>query len=239
MSESIKTRENELLNELVKIQISKMVESGELHKKISTVVQSTAENVVQSQLAQYSEFGKAIDQHVKKALNYSLQETDFCTFSAMIVNHAKSAIDQYYKNKAGEIMLEHVERLLKPLNITEIKLSEIIVQFKECCKYDDLSKVHFLLEQSDRKLLDDYYHLYLDKEKIKEYEKWNCTYSIGFNKKNGIYSITNGSRKIHNEKLGLSNNFEGFLFQLCAMKVPVIIDEDAAEDASYFESDED
>jgi hypothetical protein len=238
MNESIKTKENELLNELVSIQISKMVESGELHKKISSVVQGTAETVIQNQLTHYSEFGKAIDMHVKKALNYSLQETDFYSFSAMVVNHARSAIDQYYKNKAGEIMLEHIERLLKPLNITEIKLSEIVAKYKDHCRYDDLSKVYFLLENSDVTCLNDYYHLYIDKKDVTKYDKWKCEYNVAFNK-NGIYSISSGSREIHKEKLILANEFEGFLFQLCAMKVPLILDTEEAEEASYFESDED
>lgn len=214
-----------------------VVAQGVIEKAIEKKLTDTITSIIDEQLRSYSDFGKALGEHVKGALKVDFDKLGLPGYNDFILKLVRAQVSQQAEDSIARQVESQMKELLDPAP-TEITLSELVQEF---IKFAD-DEYRYSSHQPDQITLisnrDETYtssvfhHIYLDPEPGKS--RYDCAYEI--NVHNGkVYSIrldkTDPSKHL---LLGALRGFRRRLFQLHAAGTKLVIDRDVDEIDMYY-----
>lgn len=209
--------------------IKKAMSGDLIANAIESRISNMIQNIINEQIAPYSDFGNMIRKVIKAELPTTCSIDNQSNFRDMILKIVESNIAEY-RDKQLEARLNELMSGLLQKAPESIKLSELIRQAANMWGVSEPS-VHIEVSAG---IVAGYTNVYLDKEKNKG--KYSCSCSIAISDKGGVYSV-----KIHNQDLrdsmfvGPFYEFERFLFWLYTGGTTVEIDVDEPDEIDLSE----
>lgn len=202
--------------------LKNIVKSGKIEELINKELEGTIKSIVHDCLRDYSDFGKAIKEKLKSALNCT--DISFPEYHQKMADYVIEAVDSFMAGDAKEQMQGQIKGFFKPLDYTEIKLSEIIEEFKKSIdSYDreDLSDEMTCIIEDEGSFA----RVYFDKEESKS--KYDCEFCLALHTRDGkreVFNIKSGREDLKKNKMSILGCFERILFQLYSQKISIVID---------------
>jgi len=208
-----------------------MAASGALQKVIEENVVRAVSECVKNTLGSYSDFSKALNEHVKAALNVDFRELGLTGYNEIVLKIIKTKL----ADSINSVGVQRLEKEMGELLVdppAEIKLSDLVEQFKESLdRYD----------QRDNRITCDvntagstgicpgYAHIYMDKESGKS--RHGCGIQIDVTPTGEVFGLKISGTDIKNTLfVGPHFGFERSLFQLYAGGTKILVDSDDVDD---------
>jgi hypothetical protein len=218
------------LNVLVNNSLKKISEGGKVQEIIDKRLENTVESIINDLLNDWSDFGKALKEEVKKKLVINLGELDIATYNTLVLNAVKEKLDKVITIQGVEKIKESMDKMLADVK-PEYRLSEIIEEFKEEKRYlhEYGDQMTLIIEHSDR----GYMNIYLDDDEEKG--QYSCDFMIRL-KEGVVWNIKSSRRDFRkNNEIGALFGIEELLFKIYSTGARVIFDE--GEDSDDYDLD--
>lgn len=225
------------LQNAVTAAFANIVAAGTIEKAIEKKLTDTITSVIEEQLRSYSDFGKALGEHVKSALQVDFDNLGLPGYNDFILKLVRAQVSQLAEDSIARQVEAQMKELLGPAPV-EITLSALVEEFikfaDDDSRYSDRrpDQITLISRSNESCTSSVFHHIYLDpKPKQRDYD---CAYEI--NVHNGkVYSIrldkTDPSKHI---LLGPLYGFRRRLFQLHAAGTMLIVDRDVDEIDTYY-----
>lgn len=218
------------LKSAVQTAFGNVVSSGAIEAAIEKQLASTIASLIQAELREYSDFGKAIKECVQQAVCVNLDRLDLPSYNELILQIIRRQMDAALQSDVVKQLEDNMAKLLvaPPAEITMEALIEAFVEHhKEDKDGDDFT---LLMERKHGTT-----YISLDEDSGKS--EYSCDYRLAVDRDGKVYSLTIGTKDVAKTIFtGPFYNFERMLFQLYAAKTKLIIapDEQAEDfDTSY------
>jgi hypothetical protein len=223
------------LQKLVADSFSKIVLSGVIEQSIEKKLTETINSSIESELREYSDFGKAIKEQVKKSLQVDLSAMNLPSYGDMVLNIVRKTV----KAATDASIAKHVEETLSQIFEAppdEITVSKIVADFIEYsrndggCDCDVQEKISLHIENSR------YGVRWVSMDKDANKSEYQCAYRFGVDNKDGkIIGLRIDEKEVENRLfVGKFYSFERNLFQMYTCGTKVVIDAEAYDiDTSY------
>jgi hypothetical protein len=224
------------LNVLVNNSLKKISEGGKVQEIIDKRLENTVESIINDLLNDWSDFGKALKEEVKKKLVINLGELDIATYNTLVLNAVKEKLDKVITIQGVEKIKESMDKMLADVK-PEYRLSEIIEELRESEKgsHDYGDRMTLIIEASDRK----YINIYLDDDE--EENQYRCKYMIRLKEDGIVWNIKSDDRDFSkNNELGALFGIEELLFKIYATGAKIVLDEGEDSDdynLDYYDED--
>lgn len=220
------------INAIAASAIQEMNESGALHKTISDTIKKTVGDAVRNNLERYSDFGKAVEQEIKKAFNgIELQRLGLEQYNHFILSYIGEAVHEFREKALAVQLKEQLDSILA--NPPEqIKISEIVAEVvkearKECSgeDYDEYGEITLNINDTDSM----FKYIEIDPEHGKGPR--SCKYRFGVfcysREKPSLMSVTINGEEIEKSALiAKHNGVAKLLIQAQLHKIPIVLDFD-------------
>jgi hypothetical protein len=210
-----------------------VVASGSIEAAIQKNLKETIDNSIREQLRSYSDFGKAIDEHVKAALRVDFSQLGLPGYNDLILKIVRRQVEAQVNATLAAQIEPQLTELLRPAPI-EITLRDFVAEFiKNRADYNagfraNPHEITLHVEGSD--VTDGYHNIYMDEDP--GCSKYSCRIQIATTKDHRVYSLKINE---HDPKkalfVGPLFDFERRLFQMYASGTKLIVD-DEHEDIS-------
>lgn len=222
------------LEQVVASAFSNIVSAGAIEKAIEEKLTKTITSIIDSELQSYSDFGKQLSEHVKKAVQVDFSKLGIPGYNDLILKVIRQRVDANLNEQIEKHVTSQLDELLAPTP-EEIKLSELVADFIEfqaekqsySCSCDLPARITLLVETDGK-----FTHVALDKEYGSE--RYRCPWRIDTHE-GRVYSVK--IDEIDPKKaifIGPMYGFERKLFQLYAAGTKLVIDANVDEiDTSY------
>lgn len=214
------------IEQAAQLAIQKLVASGKIEEAIEKQIAETVCRTVADALGRYSDFGKSLEEAVKKSLQLhgdleleSYSDTVLKIVRAQLKGRANAIIEQQ--------VADNMSRLLTPAP-ESITLSQLIAEYVEfvkeraqhgCVCYGDRHGVTCYVEDSDR---NEFRTIYLDDEPDKK--RSECDIHIG-TYKGQVYTLRLGGSRVEQEMFaGPFYGFHESLFKMHVAKTRIEFD---------------
>jgi len=207
-----------------------MAESGVLQKIIEEKVAKTVSECVGNVLGSYSDFGKALNEHVKDALRVDFKDLGLVGYNEIVMKIIKAKLT----DSINTVGVKRLEKELSDLLVdppAEIKLSDLVDQFKSRLDSDRRSsRITCIVDTTDSTgLCPGYAHVFLDEESGTS--KYSCNIRLDVTLAGKVYGLKIGGQDIKNTLfIGPHFGFERSLFQLYAAGTKIIVDHEEVDD---------
>ncbi|WP_174908042.1 hypothetical protein [Burkholderia diffusa] len=222
------------LEQVVASAFSNIVSAGAIEKAIEEKLTKTITSIIDSELQSYSDFGKQLSEHVKKAVQVDFSKLGIPGYNDLILKIIRQRVDANLNEQIGKHVTSQLDELLAPAP-EEVKLSELVADFIKfqadrqsyscSCDLPERITLGVSIEGS-------FTHVYLDKEHGSD--RYECPWRID-TMDGRVYSVK--INEIDPKKalfIGPIYGFERKLFQLYAAGTKLVIDSDVDEiDTSY------
>jgi hypothetical protein len=208
-----------------------MAASGALQKVIEENVTKAVSECVKNTLGSYSDFSKALNEHVKTALNVDFRELGLTRYNEIVLKIIKAKL----ADSINTVGVQRLEKEMGELLVNppaEIKLSALVEQFKRNLdRYDRRDgRITCDVNTADSTgICPGYAHIYMDKESGKS--RYSCEIQIDVTPAGKVFGLKIGGTDIKNTLfVGPHFGFERSLFQLYAAGTKIIVDGDDIDD---------
>lgn len=209
------------LKQAVSKAFNNVLASGAIEAAIEKQLASTISSLIQSEMREYSEFGKAIGAKVKEAVAVNLDRLDLPSYNDLILKILRIQIDGVMQGDAAKQLEANMAKLLEQAP-AEITMEKLVEDFIEEHKEDKEGESFTLL--IERKYGSTY--VSLDTEPGKT--EYSCDFRLGVDKEGKVYHLAFGGKDVAKTLfVGPIYGFERHLFQLYAAKSKLIIAADA------------
>lgn len=222
------------LEQVVSNAFSNIVTAGVIEKAIEEKLTKTITSIINDELQSYSEFGKQLNEHVKRAVKVDFSQLGIPGYNDLILKIIRQRVDANLNKQIEKHVTEQLDELLAPAP-DEIKLSELVADFiKFQAEKQSYSCSCDLPERITLGVSTDgsFTHVYLDKEHGSD--RYECPWRID-TMDGRVYSVRINEIDPKNALfIGPMYGFERKLFQLYAAGTKLVIDADVDEiDTSY------
>lgn len=204
-----------------------VIASGAIEQAIEKQLASTITSLINSELREYSEFGKAIGAKVKESIAVNLDRMDLPSYNDLIIKIVRAQMDGVMQGDAAKQLEANMAKLLEtaPAEITLEKLVEDFINEHKEDKHGD----EFTL-RIDRKYGSTYVSLDVEPNK----SEYACDFRLAVDQDGKVYSFHLGGKDVGKTMFtGPLYGFERTVFRLYAAKSKLIVG--AREEASDFE----
>jgi hypothetical protein len=198
--------------------------SGAIDAMIEKQLTETIQTIIKDSLRSHSDFGRALEEHVKKAVNVDLHRLELPGYNDLILKLIQQQVAVQLDNQIAVQIEKQMSELLAPPP-AEMRLSELLKEFIESksndssCVCDGPERISLHIEKHP----DGYAHVYFDEDEGKE--KYSCGYAIHIASGGRVYSLKIDEQDISKKLfIGPFYNYERRLFQLYAAGTKLIID---------------
>lgn len=122
--------------ELVQNSVANIATTGQLNEIIEKALTKTVEDIVESQLRSYSDFGRALRAKIEADLVVDLSNVNFTEYNKVVMSLVEGAVNNAVTASAEEKLRKDVAALFEAPP-AQIKLSELIDKFKEEIRGDE------------------------------------------------------------------------------------------------------
>lgn len=229
------------LQQAVSNAFANVVAAGTIEKVIEEKLTSTITSIISEELRSYSDFGKALGEQVKAAMQVDFSNLGLPGYNDLILKIIRAQVEHQTSQSIAAHVEEQMKELLAPAP-AEIKLSELIEEFiKEeddrfgcsCDKPDQITLIiHDGTDGGRYSSLKNYHHIYFDKEPGKD--KYECDFQIDINE-GRVYSVRLDKRDPNKSIfIGPIYGFARRIYQLYAANTRLILDGDADSINTYY-----
>lgn len=216
------------LQNAVSAKFAEIAASGAIEAMIEKQLTETISSIIKDSLRSYSDFGKGIEQAVKKAVNVDLARLELPGYNDLILKLIQRQVSAQMENAMATQIEEQMRDLLSSPP-TEIKLSDLLKEFIEHeasdCVCDTPDRISLHVEKRS----DGYTHIYFDKDENKS--EYSCAFALHVTPDGKVYSLKideeNPKKKLF---AGPFYNVERRIFQLYAAGTRLIVDGDSEDD---------
>lgn len=208
------------LKSAVSTAFSNVVASGAIEQAIEKQLADTISSLIQAQLRDYSDFGKAIKERVQQAVCVNLDRMDLPTYNDLILQIIRRQVDGVMHSDVAKQIEANMAKLLEraPASIT---LEKLVEDFIDAHKEDREGQDFTLL--IERKYGSTY--VCLDVESGKS--GYQCDFRLGIGPDGDVYHLAFGGKEVSKSLfMGPFYGFERTLFQLYAAKTKLIVEAD-------------
>lgn len=222
------------LKSAVSTAFSNVVASGAIEQAIEKQLASTISSLIQNELREYGDFGKAIKERVQQAVGVNLDRMDLPSYNDLILQIIRRQLDGAMHSEAAKQIEANMAKLLEraPASIT---LEKLVEDFIDAHKEDRAGQDFTLL--IDRKYRTTY--VCLDVESGKS--EYQCDFRLGVSSDGEVYHLAFGGKEVSKSLfMGPFYGFERALFQLYSAKTKLIVaaDDDAHNYSTEFPYDD-
>lgn len=209
----------------MQVAFDRMVKAGKLDQIVEAKVQKAVEEVVSDAFSYNSPFRESLKEHLKNNITVDLSSIGLGAYNDFILKVIKAKLDASVFRFAEKQIGETMDKLLKPAPV-EIKLSELVEQFKEFVHNDEDRDGGISCHIESSETISGYSTVRLDSKP--RVAARDCRYDIALNKNGEVYRIALPYTGDITKKIfaGPFYRFEQTLFQLYAAKTRLILDED-------------
>jgi len=207
-----------------------IVAAGAIEKAIEENLNKTIASIIQDQLKSYSDFGKQLSEHVKKALQVDFDNLGLAPYSDFILKIVRTQVDTQVGNVLAKQVEEQMTKLLQPAP-AEIKLSKLIEDFIEHnkpdgCECGGSDRITLHIEESR------YGSRWIGLDKDEGKSEYSCEIRFAVSESDGkIFGLRlDGKEADKTLFIGPIYGFERSLFQIYAAGTKLIVDGDCADD---------
>ncbi|WP_205168796.1 hypothetical protein [Burkholderia sp. LMG 13014] len=222
------------LEQAVSNAFSNIVTSGTIEKAIEEKLTKTITSIVNEELQSYSEFGKQLSEHVKKAVQVDFSKLGLPGYNDLILKIIRKRVEEDLNEQIERHVATQLDELLAPAP-EEIKLSELVADFIKfqaekqsySCSCDLPDRITLTVDTEGS-----FTHIGLDKEA--GIDRYRCPWRID-TMDGRVYSVRINEIDPKNTLfIGPIYGFERKLFQLYATGTKLVIDCDVDDiDTSY------
>lgn len=216
------------LQQAVGAAFEKIVNAGVIEAAIEKKLTETVISIIDHELRSYSDFGKALEAHVKQAVNVDLGRLELPGYNDLILKLIQRQVATQLGNQLAAQIEKQMTELLAP-PAAEIKLSELLKDFIETkasdCACDGPDAISLHVEKSSG----GYAHIYFDEQE--DCSKYSCKFAIHVDNDGKAYSVKIDEKDPKKQLfVGPFYSFERRLFQLYAAGTKLVIDGDDEND---------
>ncbi|MFS8180859.1 hypothetical protein ACMG4P_04775 [Pseudovibrio denitrificans] len=220
---------HEAMETAIKATVAEKLSSQAMMQVIEEALDKTIKSAIEDALRSYSDTGKAIRQAIEDALKIDTN-LGLPSYNETLLRMLRPMVEEHVNKVGHEKLKEEMEAIFQQAP-EEIKLSELIEQFKE----NELRKEEW--ESGSITLIVDeasygYKHIHIDPEPDRR--KYGCEYKIDVDKDGKVYSAQIGHHDGALDKntpilFGRGHGFKKLILNLYANGSKLIIDEDYCE----------
>jgi len=225
------------LNEIGRMAVGKVLESGVIEKKIEEAIGKTLTELIENNFSSYSDFGKNLKEKLKKSFNADMDRVSIPEYHTKMLTYITTEIELNMKNNFNDTMKERIQKFFKPLEKDEYKISEIVELYKDNIDFDFkndcdvIDKDYEITAFVDRSQnVEYYYYLYLDSKP--NTSRYQCEYQIGFSE-DCLFTVSHNDGELLKIKHTILDGFERLLFNLFSCKTKIINDSKAIDNIIY------
>lgn len=208
------------LKSAVSTAFSNVVASGAIEQAIEKQLASTISSLIQSEMREYSDFGKAIKERVQQAVCVNLERMDLPSYNDLILQIIRRQVDGVMHSEAAKQIEANMAKLLERAP-TSITLGKLVEDFIESHKEDRAGDSFTLI--IERKYGTTYVCLDVQSGK----SEYQCDFRLGVSSDGEVYHLAFGGKEVSKSLfMGLFYGFERTLFQLYAAKTVLIVGAD-------------
>jgi|GEM_PF-2476813 len=222
------------LQNVVATSMAKIIESGVIEQTIEKKLVETVSSIITSELRDYSEFGKGLQQHVKAALQVDFSSLGIPGYNDFILKIIRQQVTAHADLAIASQISGQLEQLLKPAPAT-INISEIVANFikyntPDGCECDGPDEITLIIDEES------YGSRWVSLDKEPGKTLYRCDYRFGVSLSDGHVFGMNLDGKDIEKRLFVGNfySFERDLFQMHASGTKVIIDKEAVDIDTYY-----
>lgn len=210
------------------------VEGGKLSAMVESHVGKMLDEILRDALRSYGDIGKQISEAVKKSLAIDTGQLGLSSYNATVLAIVKQRLDAAVHKVGTEKLAADMDALLGTNAPAEIKLSELICEFKKWAA-DETSDDRCTIIVDEQR----YGSRWLNLDPSRGKEKYQCRFSILMpDDGNALVSRIDGADPSKSLMLGVLYGFAKRLFQIYAAGTRVIVDETDFDNYLEREGDE-
>lgn len=199
---------------------SNVVASGAIEQAIEKQLASTISSLIQSELREYGDFGKAIKERVQQAVGVNLDRMDLPSYNDLILQIIRRQLDGVMHSEAAKQIEANMAKLLERAP-TSITLEKLVDDFIESHKEDRAGQDFTLL--IERKYGSTYVCFDVESGKSEH----QCDFRLGIDRDGDVYHLAFGGKEVSKSLfMGPFYGFERALFQMYAAKTKLIVEAD-------------
>lgn len=208
------------LKSAVSTAFSNVVASGAIEQAIEKQLANTISSLIQDQLRDYSDFGKAIKERVQQAVCVNLDRMDLPSYNDLILQIIRRQVDGVMHAEAAKQIEANMAKLLERAP-TSITLEKLVEDFIESHKEDHAGQDFTLL--IERKYGSTYVCFDVESGKA----EYQCDFRLGIDRDGDVYHLAFGGKEVSKSLfMGPFYGFERALFQMYAAKTKLIVEAD-------------
>ncbi len=211
------------LNDMVNHAMQEITESGKIEEMVNAKLEATIKDIIDSELRSYSTFGKALTEHISKALNVNFDLLNLEAYNQMVLNIIQNMLDARLEQATTKRLEADLATLLADPP-ESMKVSELIEAFieteQEEATEDGREQISFHHIDDGRSFQ------YIAWDAQPGHERHLCAYQIGFHDGQPFSFRINGHDPKEKMFMGKLYKFDRLMFQLYAAGVPVELDAD-------------
>jgi hypothetical protein len=219
------------LREQVIVALDKVIAAGTIETAIEAAVTKCVTEIINTQMRQYSDFGKQLEEAVKRSLAIG-GSLDLPAYNDMLLKIIRKQVATYTDTAVEQQVARNLETLLTPPPET-IKLTELVEKYKEWAeeRREEPGEITLIMEREGA-----FTYIHMDDEPDKG--KYLCDIQIGL-MDGAVYHLKlNGQDTKKDLFVSHFYSFEKLLFQMHVAGTKVIIDAEAGDiDTCYGHGD--
>lgn len=218
------------LNKIVNDKLKEIEESDFIGKKIEAYLKDSIEDAIKDSIGRYSSVNRDITEEIKSQLDINVEKLNVVKYNKMMFDQIEAHLKDRLVEVGIEDVVERINKLITTSIPKEIKMSELIEDFKTSIDFDDYDccgefEATLIIENSS---IRGFTTIYLDEEEGKS--KYSCKYRIHLYD-NKISRIDIDDKTMDNKMvMGGMYGFDSRLFMMFASGCSIVFDEEEASD---------
>lgn len=127
------------IQQLAQQKLDEIIANGTLDKILTEQLTTTLKSIAEKVFADYSEFGKAVKGVLSEKMQLSLSKLNIDAYSIMVCNTIETIVNGTMLEGSKTAINRHLNELLKNIEKTKWKLSQIVAAYRESIYGSDSS----------------------------------------------------------------------------------------------------
>lgn len=211
------------LQKLMNEKFEALVASGKFDLFIEQNIEKLIKNLTEDYFREYSDFGKALKEHINAGLSINLNTMDLTKYNKVVTDIVKERLLSTVGEAATESITSAINSILDVLDKKEWLLSEVAQEFVKSLSDDD--KEPFFHIRTSRWGTT---YIHIDESEQRNY--YDAQYELSIDKDGKLWNFSSQGRMLNPKKERVLGSFEEFLFKLYVAGVHIKIDRAACDE---------
>lgn len=224
-------------SQMIESKVAEYMASGKLDKVIEEKIDSCLSSVMGDVFSTYRGYGKVIREAVKEAMPGNLEGVmDLAPYTHVVKKTLQKRLSAHFDTSAQALADNLIDELIAPAP-EAVKLSELMKEFVEYNNiFGDEDKAPYVkVTHSNSHILEGYWDVEFDEEKPTSYHP--AEFKLEMNADNRVIGFKMFRSSSEQDQPGQLSSFDKRIFQLAALRIPLILDDDFDTDGYFYVED--